>query len=111
MTTMTFRRLLSRELRLVAVVLVPLLIGCAGRSPTRSADDEPVRYAKSVNVAVYDTTQRATVATLAVFQGGQEPARPYHVIALLSRDGWPNDEGLVMNAIAWRAPGILGRMG
>src|SRR5690242_1574586 len=91
-----------RSLTLTVLLCLSCAVGCAARSG--GSDDEPVRYANSVSAAMYDTTRRAPVPTLEVFQSDQELAgRPHHVIALLSREGYPRDEGLVMNAIAWRA--------
>jgi hypothetical protein len=67
----------------------------------------PVRYGESVQVVSYDSTPRPfnpnviVYSTPAALQG-----RPYHAIADLYREGWPNDQALLMNALIWRAKSL-----
>ena len=68
---------------------------------------KPVRYADGVQVISIDSTPRKFSPTLEVFQNADElKGRPYHKIALLSRNGWPDDEGRLINAVIWKAKSI-----
>jgi hypothetical protein len=90
---------------LTIIALTSLIItGCYSTDPN---GDKPIRYASSVQVAPYDSIQRAPSATIEVFQDASAIGnRPYHVIALLTREGYPNDEGLITSALIWRAKHI-----
>jgi hypothetical protein len=91
-------------MKTVAILLTALTL-CACRTEYVSSTGEPTpRYANEVQVARYDATDRQPTAQLEVFSNPQALGnRPYRVIALLTREGYRRDEGLIMNAIAWRA--------
>jgi hypothetical protein len=77
-----------------------LLVGC------RTYDvngEKPVRYAKDVQVVLLDSTPRTATKSIRIFETPDDIKRPYHKIALLSRSGHREDEGLIDNAFAWRA--------
>jgi hypothetical protein len=65
--------------------------------------ESPVRYANSVQVIAYDRETRSPAKSIQVFDSPTEIKQPYHVIALLLRNGKPNDEGLILKALIWRA--------
>ncbi|MGC9944468.1 MAG: hypothetical protein ABSE48_21800 [Verrucomicrobiota bacterium] len=85
---------------LAAFAATLLLTGCYSYDVNGS---RPVRYASGVQVATYDSTPRQPSASVRAFQSPAEVQRPYHVIALLSREGYLRDEGLIVNALVWRA--------
>lgn len=64
----------------------------------------PVRYEQSVQVALYDTSVRQPSTRLEVFNNYEQlGGRKYHVIARVSRNANPADEGLILNALAAKA--------
>ena len=67
------------------------------------ASAKPVRYAKEVQVIPLDTAKRAITPSVQIFESAADVQRPCHKIALLSRPGHRGDEGLIVNALAWRA--------
>ncbi len=80
-----------------------LAAGCA----TTTDPYAPVRYGDSVLVVSYDSTPRPFNPNIQVFSNpAMLQGRPYHVIAELSREGWPNDQPLLMNALIWRAKSL-----
>ncbi len=76
----------SATVTLAAVVFV----GCAGPEGR-------------VKTAIYDTANRAATTRLDVFQVGEKPARPYHIIALLTADGPAREEGECTQGMLIRA--------
>ena len=86
--------------------ICPILLAALLLTACHSYDvngDKPVRYAKDVQVALFDSTPRAVSKTVQVFDDANDIKRPYHKIALLSRSGHREDEALIDNAFAWRA--------
>ncbi len=83
-----------------------ILVVAAGCSttPIPTGAEKPVRYASSVQVASYDSDTRTSTTRLEVFPSVEAVGqRSYRIIALLARGGNREDEGLIMNANAWRA--------
>src|SRR3954447_2721451 len=88
----------------IVVLLAGLLLIVSCASPPSESGEQPVRYAKDVNVAIYDETTRPPTSKLEVFNSEQDlKGRPFRIIAKLSRHGRIKDQALIENAIAWRA--------
>src|ERR1700733_4908307 len=84
-------------------IIVFVIAGCT-TTPAPAGAEKPVRYASAVQVARYDSENRTPTASLEMFPSIEAVGqRPYRIIALLTRGGNREDEGLIMNAIAWRA--------
>ena len=89
--------------RLALFVVALLIVGCSTEYVSVNGE-KPPRYATDVQVARYETENRAPSARLEVFNSVDAlRQRHYRIIALLTREGNREDEGLIMNAIAWRA--------
>ena len=84
-----------------ALFILFVLTGCETTS-TNAADSAP-RYGNSVQVAQYDKTPRKINPDFEVFGREADVQRPFKIIALVSRNAQPQDEGRMMTAIAWRA--------
>jgi hypothetical protein len=56
-----------------------------------------------VKTALYDTAARAVTTRLDVFQPGEKPSRPFHVIALLTAEGAAHDEAECVQGMVIRA--------
>jgi hypothetical protein len=65
--------------------------------------EKPVRYANNVQIVLLNSTPRTITKSIQIFETPDDVKRPYHKIALLSRSGHREDEGLIFNAFAWRA--------
>ena len=79
-------------------------MGCHSYDANRP---KPVRFADTVQVISLDSTERNFSSSLEVFQSPDElKGRPYHKIAMLSCNGWPDDEGPLINAFVWKAKSI-----
>lgn len=95
-TTMTNKtNSISRLLFIVALTLA----GCAGPEGR-------------VKTALYDTTPRTPSTRLDVFQVGEKPTRPFHVLALMTAEGAAQDEaecvqGMVIRARNLGADGLV----
>jgi hypothetical protein len=77
-----------------------LLVGCSS-TPVSTSGDPPVRYARYVQVATFDFSPRSATAKLDILQ--TPPTRKNHVIAELTIDGSAENEGKLINALAWKA--------
>jgi hypothetical protein len=77
------------------------LTGC--QSTSTDTTDRPPRYGNSVQVALYDKTPRNIKPEFEVFSREADVPHKFKIIALVSRNANPQDEGLMMAAIAWRA--------
>ena len=83
-------------------ILLACCAGCATTTPVATAD-KPPRYASRVQVARYDATERSVRPEFAVYADAASVPRPYRIIALVSHNANPEDQALMMQAIAWRA--------
>jgi hypothetical protein len=89
---------------LFAFVFLWLLTGCHTYDVNGTT---PVRYANTVQVISLDSTQRPFSKAIEIFQNPDElHGRAYRKIALLSHEGWPNDETLLVNALIWKAKSL-----
>jgi hypothetical protein len=77
-----------------------LLVSCSS-TPVSTSGEPPVRYARYVKVAIYDSTSRPATDKLTVIR--ETPTRKYHTIATLTIDGTAEKEGELVNALAWKA--------
>jgi hypothetical protein len=80
-----------------------LFTGCAEYTTSSSTGEKIPRYAGRIQIALYDPTPRQPKPDFEVFADAQSVKRPYRIIALLAHKANPEDEGLMMNAIAYRA--------
>ena len=79
-----------------------LLTGCATPpAQVANSNDPPVRYARYVQVATFDATPRPATTKLNVLQDA--PTQKFHPIAQLTIDGESENEGKLINALAWKA--------
>ena len=83
---------------LAATLIV--LTGCHSYDVNGTA---PVRYASGVQVIMLDRTKRDPSPTIETFESAADVKRPYHAIAILSREGYLRDGQMIVNAILWRA--------
>lgn len=89
--------------RLAPFVVARLIVGCSTENNSVNGENPP-HLSNGVQVALYDSEKRIPTTQLEVFLTQEAVKdRPYRIIALLTRKGKREDEGLVMNAIAWRA--------
>ena len=87
-----------------SIFCLALLTGCSSTNPS---GDKPVRYASSVQVTPFGPLPSQPSPTIEVFQTERAIGnRPYHIIALLTREAFPRDEGLITSALIWRAQHI-----
>lgn len=91
---------LMKPMLIILLVVVLGLTACRSTAPT---GEKPPRYAKSVQVAQFDATPRAVNPDFEVFTSETEVKRFYKAIAVLSRNAKPQDQGLMITAIIWRA--------
>ena len=84
------------------LVCVSGLFACGCRTYDVNGE-APVRYSKEVQIVQLDSAPRAITKTIQIFETATDVQRPYHKIALLTRSGHREDEGLIFNAFAWRA--------
>ncbi|MCG3150280.1 MAG: hypothetical protein PCFJNLEI_03761 [Verrucomicrobiae bacterium] len=87
-----------------------LAVACSTSKSTHD-EDGPLRYADSVQIARFDSENRPPSDNLELFQTAEQIGnRPYKTIALVSRTGLSSNEGLILNAIIYRAK-LLGATG
>jgi hypothetical protein len=79
-----------------------LLAGCQSRSYDVNGS-QPVRYAREVQIVMLNPSARPVSPTIQIFENATEVKRAFTKIALLHRSGHREDEGLIVNAMAWRA--------
>ena len=60
-----------------------------------------VRYGRYVQVATYDSTPRPPTIKVNIIK--ELPNRAHHIIASLTIDGEAENEGKLINALAWKA--------
>jgi hypothetical protein len=77
-----------------------LIIGCSS-TPVSTSGETPVRYARYVQVATFDSSPRSATTKLDILQ--TPPIKKNHVIAELTIDGSAENEGKLINALAWKA--------
>jgi len=85
---------------IILASVVVLLAGCHNYDVNGTA---PVRYANSVFVTVLDPSKRKPTKSIELFANEDKIKRPHHVIAILSREGYLQDQGMIVNALIWRA--------
>ena len=85
---------------LMSLTLALVVTGCVTTTPQQGSEAIP-RHAKRVQVALYGSTPRPSTTSLDVYDAS--PARPYKEIALLTCDGENSEEGVMTQAILWRA--------
>ena len=84
---------------------IVLFTGCHTPWPQGAAgthEKAPPRAGR-VDIATYDITERAPVKRLDVYESPEKVTQPYSVIALLTCEGAAAEEGMMMNAILYRA--------
>lgn len=84
------------------VIMFPLLLLLASCSstPVANPNDPPVRYARYVQVAIFDSSPRSATTKLDILQTA--PTQKNHVIAELTIEGSAENEGKLINALAWK---------
>ena len=75
------------------------VIGCKSTNYT----ERPPRYGTSVQVVAYDSTPRKVNPDFQVFAREADVPQPFKIIAMVCRNAKPQDQGLMMQAISWRA--------
>jgi hypothetical protein len=85
---------------IILASIAMLLAGCHNYDVNGTA---PVRYANSVFVTAIDPTKREPSKSIQLFANEDKIKRPHHVIAILSREGFLQDQGMIVNALVWRA--------
>lgn len=80
------------------LILILLLSACSSNKDPNA----PPRYASSVIVTSYTTTNYPPTPDLTVYNQG-DTIPPHKIIAMLSRHGHERDQGKILNAIAWKA--------
>ena len=87
----------------VLSVLCVLITGCQEYTVNSKTGERVPRYAGRIQVALYDQTTRPENPNFEVFARPEDVKRPYKIIALLAHEANPEDEAMMMNAIAYRA--------
>ena len=90
----------------LCISISAFLITACSTTPADPNAPKPVRYGNSVKVAAYDSIQRAPSDNIQVFNHPSEIKRPYHNIALLTRQANVADEALIIKALVWKAQQI-----
>lgn len=75
--------------------------GCSTSSKEQEAE-KPPKHAKRVQMSVFDSSTRPRTTHLDVYDT-RPPQRPFKVIALLTCEGAPKEEAVMMTAIIYRA--------
>jgi hypothetical protein len=92
-----FCQLISRNWRVVAILILLSVPACHNGS-------KPPRYAKSVSVVPFGpVSSRPVNPEFQIFPSAADVKRPYRILALVCRHAKPQDQGLMLTAIAWRA--------
>ena len=87
--------------------LLLIFLGCKSTPQVLAPNATPApRYGNRIQVAQYDTTSRPINPNFEVFAREEDVPRPFKIIALVSHSANPQDEGLMMTAIAWKAKQI-----
>lgn len=96
----TYETWLMKNL-IITTVMTALLIGCS--SMPQIASEKPPKHAKRVQVALFDSAARPPTTNLDIFDAANKVKRSHRLVATLTCDGPPSEEGVMINAIAYRA--------
>jgi hypothetical protein len=89
--------------RLSTASIVALFVaGCASERSPQGAQ-KPPEHADRVQVAMYDSSPRAKLEHIDVFDETQSIQRPHKIIALLTCEGRVDEEGVMTEALIYRA--------
>ena len=91
-----------KSLTAILLLTVAFFAGCATQ-PSQPGAEKPPQHAGRVKVLMYDSSPRTKSDQIEVFEGTHTPGKPYKEIALLTRDGTPNEELVMTQAIIYRA--------
>ena len=89
-----------RMLHFLVLLMVALFSACSTTAP--DATGKPPPGVRRVRVAKYDTSNYPATERLHVYSASETIPR-HRVIALLAVEAQPSEEGIYMNAIAWKA--------
>jgi hypothetical protein len=85
--------------RFIAALAAVAIVGCA---TTPQDGEKSPKFAKRVQIVMYDTSSLPKSAYLDVYDI-KPPIRPYKIIALLTCEGAPDEEAAMTKAILYRA--------
>ena len=82
-----------------------VIMGCntASKYGAQGGGEKPPTRAGRVKIASYDSVSRQPTHSLEVYDTPQQIPRLYKVIALLACEGAAHEEGMMVNAINYRA--------
>ena len=87
----------------LSVLALLILTSCSSVPPA----ERPPRYGKGVQAVMLDSTPRVFNPTVEVFQRREDLGdRPRRTIAIVSHDGWPNDQAALVTALIWKAKAL-----